>query len=110
MRHFKHAIGPVVERLALLLMGVDDPALKILVWPPRLACLVGGDRFSKELVAMFGQPFEVDVDHLDRPEAPGAGVVLDPIVGIGRADEQALARLAPLLSAVLWRVDFLAPG
>jgi len=75
-----------------------------------LSGLVGFARFGEKLVAIFGQPIQIDVDDFDRPKAATARFVAVPIVSIGGSDEQTLARFAPLLSPIFGRVDFLAPG
>src|SRR5215469_10573314 len=94
--------GPGVVVEAGFLLGFEEEAFEVGVWPILVAEAPGVDGFGEQLVAIGLEGGEVDVLADDGPEAAPSGFVLQPSVLVGGADEEALAWLVDVMSAVGW--------
>ena len=83
---------PFVHHEPRFLLRRDELPLEVALRPPFLAGPECGHRLGKQLVPVTGQRIGIDGPHLQGPEAPAAGFVLQVTRLIGCADEQALAR------------------
>ena len=101
---------PGVRLIAGILLGLDMLGLECLIGPPPLALAVKLHRFGKKLIAVPRERIGVDDADLDGPEPAPAGFIAQIRRLVRCADEDALARLDDLFSAVARAVSFLGAG
>src|SRR5262245_53381871 len=74
--------------------------LELPVRPPPLLMPIAFDGLGEELVAVVRERRNIDVSGLERPISAAAGLVAQIVVLVCGANEDALARLDHLLTAV----------